>query len=225
VTIDQAFDGTVAYYDDWMRMALPGYEDVFSVARQILPFDDDASIRVLDLGAGTGLFSQHVLDRYPNAAFVLYDVAAKMLDVARERFRARQDQFGFIVGDYRGLGDSQIYDLVISSLSIHHLSDRDKRALFKQVYAALKDGGLFVNIDQIRGQTEHLRGLYWRLWLDRVRKNGAPEGQIRESIHRRQTYDRDASMADQLRWLGDAGFVSVDCVYRHTFVGLFLAMK
>jgi len=225
MTIDQAFDRTVTYYDSWMREALPGHGDLFSVATAVMPFGGDAPIRVLDLGAGTGLFSQHVLQKYPNATFVLTDVAAKMLQVATERFADQASRFEFVVEDYRRLQAVTGFDLVISSLSIHHLSDEEKRKLCQRVYAALKAGGAFVNVDQIKGETAYLQDLYWKLWLRHTRANGAPEEQIRESIERRTTYDRDALLADQLRWLREAGFVNVDCVYRHTFVGVFLAMK
>ena len=59
-TIAQAFDASVDYYDDWMRVALPSYDGIFAAALEQIPFEKDASIRVLDLGAGTGLFSWHV---------------------------------------------------------------------------------------------------------------------------------------------------------------------
>lgn len=225
MTIDKAFDQTVAYYDDWMRRALPSYHDLFDVATGVMPFETDAPIRVLDLGAGTGLFSEHVLTKYPNATFVLYDLAAKMLDVAKDRFNGRGDQFEFVVKDYRELQAADTYDLVISSLSIHHLTHEDKRALFHRIYAALKDGGAFVHVDQVKGETPYLQNLYWDTWLQKVRESGAPEEQIQESIDRRQTYDIDAPLADQIRWLKQAGFSNVDCVYKHTFVGVFLAMK
>lgn len=225
MTIDKAFDQTVAYYDDWMRRALPSYHDLFGVATRVMPFETDAPIRVLDLGAGTGLFSEHVLGRYPNGTFVLYDLAAKMLAVAKERFDRHREQFEFVIEDYRELQAVDSFDLVISSLSIHHLTHEDKRALFHQIYGALKDGGAFVHIDQVRGETPYLQRLYWEMWLQKVRESGAPEEQIQESIGRRQTYDIDALLADQIQWLKEAGFANVDCVYKHTFVGVFLAMK
>ena len=225
MTIDQAFDRTVAYYDDWMRKALPGYDDLFTVATAVMPFAGDTSIRVLDLGAGTGLFSQHVLRRYPNATFVLTDVAAKMLEVAKQRFADRADRFELVVEDYRSLQAVGDFDLVVSSLSIHHLADEEKRRLCQQIYTALREGGVFVNIDQIKGETAYLQDLYWDLWLRHVQASDAPEEQIQESIERRTTYDQDAFLTDQLQWLREAGFENVDCVYRHTFVGIFLAMK
>ena len=38
MSIDQAFDSTVAYYDDWMQKALPGYDELFAVATAVMPF-------------------------------------------------------------------------------------------------------------------------------------------------------------------------------------------
>lgn len=226
MSIDQAFNASIAYYDEWMQNALPNYADLFGTAKELMPFDPAQPIEVLDLGAGTGLFSQHVLEKYPQARFVLYDVAEKMLGVAKERFKAHLAQFEFVVGDYRELQQAtREFDLVISSLSIHHLSDDEKQALFRQIYGVLRKPGVFLNVDQIRAETSFLRDLYWNHWLEQVRGRNMPEELIQESIKRRQTYDKDASMADQLRWLSEAGFVNVDCVYKNYFVGVFMGMK
>lgn len=225
MTIDQAFNASIDYYDDWMMKALPNYGDIFRTAQELVPFAPATSIDVLDLGAGTGLFSKHILEKYPSAQFVLYDLADKMLAVAKERFRAHPQQFEFVVGDYRTLQVSREFDLVVSSLSIHHLSNDEKQSLFRAIYGVLRKPGIFINIDQIRGETAYLRDLYWNHWLAQVRREEPAEKRIQESIDRRTTYDRDALMGDQLRWLAEAGFVNVDCVYKNYFVGVFLAMK
>jgi len=148
-----------------------------------------------------------------------------MLGVARERFAARAAQFEYVVGDYRQLTGTEAYDLVISSLSIHHLSDEEKQALFGGIHRILRKGGRFINIDQIRGETQFLRDLYWNHWLAQVRRAGFSEERIQESIDRRIPYDREALLEDQLRWLKESGFVNVDCVYKNFFVGVFLAIK
>jgi tRNA (cmo5U34)-methyltransferase len=224
-TIAQAFNDSVAYYDDWMRVALPSYEGIFTAALEQIPFKKAATISVLDLGAGTGLFSWHILEEFPSAMFTLCDLAPKMLDVARQRFAPYPSQFTYLIEDYRKISVNQEFDLVISSLSIHHLSDDDKLTLFACVHSLLKDGGLFINIDQVWGPTEFWQSYYWDQWLERVRHSGASEEQIEASVQRRRTYDREASLADQLQWLGQAGFSQVDCVYKHAFVGVFCAFK
>ncbi|MBN1304797.1 MAG: class I SAM-dependent methyltransferase [Anaerolineales bacterium] len=223
--IGETFDETIDYYDRWMKIALPGYTDLFGTAVGLVPYPVQDPIRVLDLGAGTGLFSSHILERYPQASFVLYDLAEKMLGAARQRFEGQQDQFRYIVGDYRALNAETDYEVVISSLSIHHLTHADKQALFRKIFTALKPGGVFLNIDQVKGPTPEIQEMYWNRWLARVRRSDATEDQVQASIERRRTYDIDALLTDQLAWLTQAGFTQVDCMYKHDFVGVFYAVR
>ena len=225
MAIDQAFNATIDYYDDWIRKAVPGYDEMFAIARELLPFPEGAEVDVLDLGAGTGLFSRLVLGKYPHGRFVLVDVAAKMLDVARERFRDHPGQFDYRVEDYRDLREEERFDLVISALSIHHLGDPEKRTLFARVHAALRTGGIFLNIDQIRGGTPALQELYCDTWLAKVRAAGASEEEVQGGVARRLAFDREATLLDQLDWLGEAGFADADCVYKNYLMGLFYAVK
>jgi tRNA (cmo5U34)-methyltransferase len=225
MTVGQAFDRSVKYYDDWMKLALPSYDALFSTALELIPFDEKSPIKVLDLGAGTGLFSEHILSKYPKAEFLLSDLAPKMLEVAKERFRGNDGQFKYLVDDYRHYQVTRKYDLVISSLSIHHLEDIEKKNLFTKIYQSLKNTGIFINIDQIKGPTQSIQDLYWSDWLRKVREKEAPEEQILASIQRRKEYDKDALLVDQLRWLSEAGFANADCVYKNYFIGVFFASK
>ncbi|HXX80049.1 MAG TPA: class I SAM-dependent methyltransferase [Thermodesulfovibrionales bacterium] len=225
MTIGQAFNASVPYYDDWIRKALPGYEDMFAAALDVVPFGQDDPLSVLDLGAGTGLFSHHVFTRFSRATFVLCDVAEKMLDIARERFKAQDKQFEYVVRDYRDIEGEWSYDLVISSMSIHHLSDHEKKILFGKVFRILREPGIFVNVDQIKGDTPYLEQLYWTWWLAKIRRAGASEKQIKAGVERRHAYDKDTCLEDQLGWLKNAGFETVDCVYKNYSLGVFFAMK
>jgi tRNA (cmo5U34)-methyltransferase len=208
-----------------MHKAIPHHETLFTAAKSLPPFSDDAPIRVLDLGAGTGQFTWQILSRYPNASFTLVDLAPKMLDIARQRFKGFSNSFDYIVDDFRNLADLREFDLVISSLAIHHLDHPGKQALFKDIYASLKPTGLFINVDQIQAPTPGLREYYWSAWLKNVRQNNAAEDQIQLSVQRRTTYDKDALLADQLLWLQNAGFASVDIIYKDHFIGVFYAAK
>jgi len=225
MTIGKAFDRSVKYYDDWMKLALPSYNELFSTALELIPFDETSAITILDLGAGTGLFSEHLLSKYPNADFVLCDIAPKMLEIAKERFSENEAQFEYLVDDYRIYQDEKKYDLVISSLSIHHLEDVEKKALFAKIYHILNETGIFINVDQVKGRTPNIQDLYWRDWLKKVREKGAPEEQIAASIRRREEFDKDALLVDQLTWLSETGFKDVDCVYKNYFIGIFFAAK
>ena len=58
----------------------------------------------------------------------------------------------YIVADYTSFEDSEPYDGVISSLSIHHFEDEAKQALYGRIFQLLKPGGVFVNADQVLGR-------------------------------------------------------------------------
>jgi tRNA (cmo5U34)-methyltransferase len=222
--ISAAFNKTIDYYDTWIRKAVPGYDDMCHIARQLLP-DSVENVAVLDLGAGTGLFSELVMESCPAAHFTLWDIADKMLEVAKERFKETSANVAYVVDDYRTLCERDSFHLVISSLSIHHLADPEKQELFIAIYNALKPGGIFINIDQIRGPSLELQELYCRKWEELTRDNGATEEEVQGGLERRRLYDREATMEHQLQWLCEAGFVDVDCIYKNWLMGLFYARK
>jgi tRNA (cmo5U34)-methyltransferase len=146
-----------------------------------------------------------------------------MLDVARRRFASHPDRFSFVDQRLESFSETERFDLVISSLAIHHLEHADKQSLFRRISAALRPGGAFVNVDQIRGDPP-FGDLYWSTWLSKFRESGAPEPRVQKSIQRRLEFDRDAGLLEQLAWLQQSGF-DADCIYKHYFVAVFLALK
>ena len=220
---EKEFDRAAAGYDDWVRMALPTYDELFTVAVEAIPYGPEEAISFADLGAGTGLFSAMVLARYRQARATLFDTSKNMLEIARRRFVHESERVQLVRERLEDFRDTQQFDLVVSSLAIHHLQDQDKRVLFSRIHTCLAAGGAFINVDQIRG-VGPFDALYWRTWKNRIRQNGAPEDKIQDSIRRRREVDRDSTLVEQLKWLEDAGF-RTDCVYKHYFVGVFLAVK
>jgi tRNA (cmo5U34)-methyltransferase len=222
-TVEEAFDAAAPEFDAWVRQALPTYDEMFSVAVEVVPHPTDAPISVADLGAGSGLFSERVFAAFPHARFTLYDTSHEMLDLARGRFAGHPDRFRFVDQRLEHFSETRRFDLVISSLAIHHLEHQGKQTLFQRISAALRPGGAFVNVDQVRGDPP-FGDLYWSTWLDNVRAAGASESTIQESVRRRLELDRDAGLFEQLDWLRRAGF-QADCIYKHYFVAVFLAIK
>src|SRR6202166_2572213 len=70
-------------YHALRRRLVPGLDDLYGTAADLLALRGGPLARVLDLGAGTGLLSAYVAERHPGVELVLVDGAAAMLEQAR----------------------------------------------------------------------------------------------------------------------------------------------
>jgi len=214
MAIADSFDRAAAGYDALRRKLIPCFDDFYEAALTLLGDAVGRAPRVLDLGAGTGLLSALALERFPEARLTLIDLSLGMLDRARLRFdRLPAGRVEFVAADYAEADLGGPYDAVISALSIHHLEDPAKRALFGRVFQALRPGGLFVNADQVAGPSLARDAHYRALWLLAVRGAGVSEEEL-AAARERMSHDRFATLAAQLGWLAEAGFVEVDCAYK-----------
>ena len=105
------------------------------------------------------------------------------------------------------------YDLIVSALSIHHLEDAGKRQLFGRIHAALRQGGLFVNAEQVRAPTPELEARAHARWRAQATALGSSGSEL-AAAEARMAHDRCATLEDQLGWLREAGFVEVDCAFK-----------
>jgi tRNA (cmo5U34)-methyltransferase len=214
------FDKTAISYNHDRAKLIPCFDTFYRWAVDLIPPGAD---HILDLGAGTGLLSAFIRARFPDARLHLIDSSEPMLVQARERFAGDQEAFCEL-GDYRTAAWGSHYDAVVSALSIHHLENEAKRALFAKIHSALKPGGAFINAEQVAGSTPELERRYKQLWLEQVRALGAAEQQITESLFR-QEEDRCASVEDQLAWMRAAGFEDVDCWFKDGRFAVFAGTK
>ena len=212
MSVSAMFDAVAGDYDRSRRQLVPDFDNFYGSVFELLTFEKDQTARVLDLGAGTGLLSAMVAERFPEARITLVDISEEMLEVARQRFVAEPARFDSRVMDYAE-EDWREYEIVVSALSIHHLKDPDKRRVFRKAYESLSPGGVFVNADQVLGATPEIEDKYHEEWLRRAREAGADEDDLDAAIERMKE-DRQATLASQLGWLKEAGFGGVDCFYK-----------
>ena len=208
-TTQTIFDITAPTYDADRAKLIPCFDAFYRRTTDLIAHDAKL---ILDLGAGTGLLSQFVRQWYPDAHIVLADLSEPMLAKARTRL-AGDSNVTFEVTDYTTAPINGTYDSIVSALSIHHIDDDAKRALFAKIFRALRPGGTFVNAEQVAGPTPALDAVYKSLWLQQVREGGATPDQIADSLYRQQD-DRCASVEEQLHWMREAGFTDADCWFK-----------
>ena len=93
--------------------------------------------RILDLGCGTGRFSEALADRF-DADVVGVDPSEKMLEQARNKMRDRRVRYEPGSGEAIPLPDNAV-DLIFMSMSFHHFEDRTLAA--RECRRVLKHGG------------------------------------------------------------------------------------
>ena len=78
--------------------------------------------RVLELGCGTGLFSRHLLARYPDGSFVFSDLAPAMVEQCR-RMLEPTPRARFAIIDAEAPEGHGAFDLIGLSMTLHWLPD------------------------------------------------------------------------------------------------------
>ncbi len=200
-------------YDNSRKQLIPCFSDFYRTIIKIIPFEASTNLTILDLGAGTGLLTELIVEKFPNAQITLIDISSVMLNIAKKCLKSHR-AVSYQVADYSQSFPTDKYDLIVSSLSIHHLCDKDKIRLFGRIKNALHPNGVFINADQVLGESEEIEKIYQTNWLQEVKKNGISVKALSEATDRMQE-DRMAPLSKQLNWLQENGFSEVNCWYKN----------
>ena len=219
----QLFDACATTYDANRPQLVPEFESFYGTLIKQIAFPSDATFRVLDLGAGTGLLTAMLHERFDKAEFLVTDISNNMLKIAKERF-AGKPQIKLLNRDNRNLTENNYFDVIISALSLHHLSHPEKAQVYKDCFKALKPSGKFINADQVLGTTQTEERMFEESWRSEVQATGLSETLIKEAQIRMKE-DRNARLSDQLDWLQTAGFQRVECWYQRNRFSVFGGIK
>lgn len=163
--------------------------------------------RVLDLGCGDGRLGAIVRGAHPDAGGLAVDFSEVMLGLAAERFAGT----AMAVAEHdlaEPLADGPVgaavaadgpFDAVVSSFAIHHLTDTRKRALYGEILAVLRPGGVFANLEHVASATARRHEEFMTII-------GESEDEDPSNIL--------APVETQLGWLRDLGYVEVDNIWR-----------
>jgi tRNA (cmo5U34)-methyltransferase len=172
----EEFRFTPEGYLESMLQEIPGYEELQGETAHAT--EGVRAGRILELGVGTGETARRVLERHPAAHLTGIDASPEMLEEARRRLPGA-DLWVARLEDPLPEGP---FDLVVSTLAVHHLDAAGKADLFRRVAAALAPGGRFVLADVV-----------------------VPERPEDAVIECTPGFDLPDSVPDQLEWLRAAG--------------------
>jgi len=177
LTVVSQFRWDPVTYLAQMRTEVPHYE---RLQQEAVAATGAGARRVLELGTGTGETARRVLQHHPGAALVGLDASEDMLAQARASLpMARVELHVQRLEDPLPVGP---FDLVLSALAIHHLDGPGKADLFRRIAARLVPDGRVVVADVVvpRDPADVVTPI---------------DGE----------YDTPSAVAEQLRWLREAG--------------------
>ena len=129
--VAQGFSDAATTYDAWSQ-------PLAFVAEKLVNFLPKEASRVLDVGCGTGLMTQHVKEKYPNAHVLGIDPAIGMVELCRQKWK-EDPKTQFVVSQIEKFSSPRLFDLIVGTCSFQWFSD--KTAAVRAIAASMVKGG------------------------------------------------------------------------------------
>src|SRR5262245_59927711 len=216
----------VKSYDADMELMHPNRSKMVQIAIEVLPFPKIADLRAIDLGIGTGYFTERFLNHLPKWLVLGVDGAPAMIEVAKARLKFLASRVEFVVGDFRKLQElaagTGMADVVFSAYALHHLSRFDKEKVLRDVIELLVPGGWFVNADLLVADSPELESRLQELRIAGiVERAGGSDNRFADSALTREFLadlerkeaDQPLALAQDLALLRSSGLKNVSAFW------------
>ena len=109
---------------------------------------DLSNKKILDIGSGTGTMSIMIKQAHPSVEMIGIDGDPQILAIARSKAR----KLGIGIRVDQGMSFSRPYpngsfDVVLTSMMLHHLTQEDKQTTAREMYRVLRPGGQLFGAD------------------------------------------------------------------------------
>lgn len=222
--IKEKFNMIAKKYDSQRRYLIPCLDDFYNITTELIELNS-VSPSILDIGAGTGLLTYYIYQKYNNAKYTLIDISEEMLNISKQRFEYfNKIDIEYIVADYTKYHYKQQYDAVVSALSIHHLTDDDKQEVYNAAYNILKNDGVFINADQVLGLCEETEEINRKNWIKRI-ESSVLNQEEKKSAYSRMALDKMATLNKNIEMIKNSGFKNVEVYYKYYNFAVIYARK
>jgi len=188
----------------------------------IASFLPDHTKSIIDFGIGTGLELEEIFERFPNAEITGLDVAENMLQILRESYPVQNVNLhceSYL--DYNFGTD--LYDVALSVMTLHHYTHKVKTDLYKKIHACLKPNGVYIECDYMLSEHEYenpqeKEDFYFSEY-ERLKK----EQELNDE--KQYHYDTPCTVSNQIQMLSESGFTSIKEVWRRENTVILVAEK
>ncbi|MGA8664316.1 MAG: class I SAM-dependent methyltransferase [Thermoplasmata archaeon] len=209
------FDREASGYDRNASASMPAYTDLHRTLLGGIPYVPTRAFNVLELGVGTGTLSALLLSQFPHARVTGIDLSPRMIALARRKLKAFGHRVELVAGPLEEF-EERPYDVVVSALAIHHLSDAEKWRLFRRVYRILPRGGYLGDADDHLPEDPIFDQRYAQIAssMPGPARGGSRWVNLQEVWHEHERFDHPCTLAAETAALDRAGFAHVGVPWR-----------
>lgn len=213
--VKKHFEEEAKEFDRIIRELIPYYEEMIDGMVAAIPHQRTDSINVIDLGCGTGTISKHIKQTFSQARITCLDLAENMIEISKLKLNNYSD-VQYRVGNFSTFEFDETYDVVVSSLALHHLAtDDNKIGFYRKIYNSLSPNGVFFNADVVLGSSEPFQDLYMEKWISFMKRHVSDDEIENKWLPKYLEEDRPSKLMDQLGWLKDIGFSEIDVIWKY----------
>ncbi|MBP9838559.1 MAG: methyltransferase domain-containing protein [Proteobacteria bacterium] len=210
------FSRLVLDYDKVAKKVVINNDELHNEIINSLNFNEDQELKILDIGGITGQAMQLTLKAFPNSRLTGIFFSSNMLERAKINLRKYLNRCEFILNDITNKIriEDEAYDAIVSSVTIHNITDSQKTELFKKIFNSLKPAGQFINGDFYLGENDlvanHLQNLYLTYVQEHLTGDDADFW-----IRHIQEDDMPMKLSEQFEILRKIGFINIKLKWVH----------
>jgi tRNA (cmo5U34)-methyltransferase len=230
---DFTFDERVAtVFDNMVSRSVPFYSEVQRLQSDlIVEFLSEQDGVVCDLGCSTGTTIEHIIN-HPlcpkTAKFIGFDNSEPMLDKARAKLSAAgtEERVSLLVADLSDLPALPACNVVILNWTLQFVRPIDREHLLKNIYTALKPGGVLLLSEKILSNDAGLNRLYIDHYLQyKKSQSGYTDTENQRKREALENVLIPYRLDENYLLLERAGFKRIDTYFRWLNFACLIAVK
>ena len=215
-------------FDTIMCQLIPQYMWMIRTMVDAIPFEKAKPIKVLNLGHRDATETRVIAEAFPNASFSCLDMLPRMIVMPKtiedmENILGRPGESTSAFSKYEFPFGR---DVVVSPFAFHQLLNNAERLfMYQKIFDSLRNGGCFINIDEVLGPTQYIDRLYVSRWTEFMRKTASEDTIRSELLKREKTLKNLATLDDNINYIKDVGFENIEVICKYFGYVIYFCMK
>ena len=210
-----------AEYDARIPVILPGHSLFFDTCLYLIP---SGPVSILELGSGTGYATSLIKKEHLDAIISGIDHSPEMIYYVKAKPDLHDVQI--YEKDIRDEWPEPEYDVIFTTLCLHHIPRADRRTTLNRIFQSLKQGGIFICGDIIRCSSQYEEDIYTARWLERMVEHGVDEeSRNHMAASRKHNLPEMETLDSFMEALKETGFSTVMIPYRYEISAVFAGKK